>query len=83
MKPKEFLAQLRECAEQSSGNMKGFFEAKLDGAQEMYDLIRGAQYRYLDANREKIRAYNTQYQRKRRAKMKEMEADIDKIASMK
>ena len=83
MKPKEFLAQLRECAEHSSGNMKDFFEAKLDGAQEMYDLIRGAQYRYLDANREKIRAYNTQYQRKRRAKMKEMEADIDKIANMK
>lgn len=83
MKPKEFLAQLREYAEQSSGNMKDFFEAKLDGAQEMYDLIRGAQYRYLDANREKIRAYNTQYQRKRRAKMKEMEADIDKIANMK
>lgn len=83
MKPKEFLAQLREYAEQSSGNMKGFFEAKLDGAQEMYDLIRGAQYRYLDANREKIRAYNTQYQRRRRAKMKGMEADIDKIANMK
>lgn len=82
MKPKEFLAQLREYAEQSSGNMKGFFEAKLDGAQEMYDLIRGAQYRYLDANREKIRAYNTQYQRERRAKLKAMKEDIDKISMM-
>lgn len=82
MKPKEFLAQLREYAEQSSGNMKGFFEAKLDGAQEMYDLIRGAQYRYIDANRDKVRAYNTQYQRERRAKIKAMREDIDKIASM-
>lgn len=82
MKPKEFLAQLREYAEQSSGSMKEFFEAKLDGAQEMYDLIRGAQHRYLDANREKIRAYNTQYQRERRAKIKAMREDIDKIASM-
>lgn len=83
MRPKEFLAQLREYAEQSSGNMKDFFEAKLDGAQEMYDLIRGAQYRYLDSNREKIRAYNTQYQRERRAKIKAMKEDVDKIANMK
>lgn len=82
MKPKEFLAQLREYAEQSSGDMRGFFEAKLDGAQEMYDLIRGAQYRYIDANRDKVRAYNTQYQRERRAKIKAMREDIDKIASM-
>lgn len=82
MKPKEFLAQLREFAEQSSGNMKDFFEAKLDGAQEMYDLIRSAQHRYTDANRDKIRAYNTQYQRERRAKIKAMREDIDKIASM-
>lgn len=82
MKPKEFLAQLREYAEQSSGDMKGFFEAKLDGAQEMYDLIRGAQHRYLDANREKIRAYNTQYQRERRARLKAMKNDIDKISMM-
>lgn len=83
MKPKEFLAQLREYAEQSSGEMKGFFEAKLDGAQEMYDLIRGAQYRYIDANRDKVRAYNTQYQRERRAKIKAMREDVDKIANIK
>lgn len=83
MKPKEYLAQLREYAEQSSGDMKGFFEAKLDGAQEMYEMIRGAQYRYIDANRDKVRAYNTQYQRKRRAKIKAMREDIDKIANIK
>lgn len=82
MKPKEFLAQLREYAEQSSGDMKDFFEAKLEGAQEMYGLIRGAQYRYIDANREKVRAYNTQYQRERRARLKAMKEDIDKISTM-
>ena len=83
MKPKEYLKELDELVLNSCSTNKDYYLGMKVGAQHMYDLIRGAQHRYLDANREKIRAYNTQYQRQRRAKLKEMEADIDKIANMK
>lgn len=83
MKPKEYLKELDELWLNSCSTNKEYYLGMKIGAQKMYDLIRGAQHRYLDANREKIRSYNTQYQRKRRAKMKGMEADIDKIANMK
>ena len=82
MKPKEYLKELDKLALNAcSTNLEYCLGMKV-GAQRMYELIRGAQYRYLDANREKIRAYNTQYQRERRARIKTMKEDIDKISMM-
>lgn len=82
MKPKEYLKELDELALKSCSTDKEYYLGMKAGAQKMYDLIRGAQHRYLDANREKIRAYNTQYQRERRARIKGMKEDIDKISMM-
>lgn len=82
MKPKEYLKELDELALDSSVTNKEYYLGMKIGAQRMYELIRGAQYRYIDANREKVRAYNTQYQRARRAKIKEMREDIDRISTM-
>ena len=82
MKPREYLKELDELALKSCSTNKEYYLGMKAGAQRMYDLIRGAQHRYLDANREKIRAYNTQYQRARRAKIKGMKEDIDKISMM-
>lgn len=83
MKPKEYLKYLDELVLNSYSTNKEYYLGMKAGAQQMYDLIRGAQYRYIDANREKVRAYNTQYQRERRAKIKAMKEDVDKIANMK
>ena len=82
MKPKEYLRYLDELVLTSCSTNVEYYVGMRVGAQHMYDLIRGAQHRYLDANREKIRAYNTQYQRERRAKLKAMKEDIDKISMM-
>ena len=82
MKPKEYLKELDKLALNSCSTNKDYYLGMKIGAQKMYELIRGAQYRYLDANREKIRAYNTQYQRERRARLKAMKEDIDKISMM-
>lgn len=82
MKPREYLKELDELALNSCSTNKEYYLGMRAGAQRMYDLIRGAQHRYLDANREKIRAYNTQYQRERRARIKGMKEDIDKISMM-
>lgn len=82
MKPKEYLKELDEWILNSCSTNKEYYIGMKAGAQHMYDLIRGAQYRYIDANREKVRAYNTQYQRERRAKLKAMKEDIDKISMM-
>ncbi len=83
MKPKEYLKYLDELVLTSCVTNKEYYLGMKVGAQHMYDLIRGAQYRYIDANRDKVRAYNTQYQRERRAKIKAMKEDVDKIANMK
>lgn len=82
MKPKECLKELDELVLNSCSTNKEYHLGMKIGAQRMYNLIRGAQHRYLDANREKIRAYNTQYQRERRARLKAMKNDIDKISMM-
>lgn len=82
MKPKEYLEELDKLALNSCGANKDYILGMKIGAQHMYEIIRGAQYRYVDANREKVRAYNTQYQRQRRARLKEMKEDIDKISIM-
>lgn len=83
MKPKEYLKELDKLALNSCSTNKEYYLGMKVGAQRMYEIIRGAQYRYIDANRDKVRAYNTQYQRERRAKLKAMREDVDKIANMK
>lgn len=83
MKPKEYLKELDKLVLNSSSTNKEYYLGMRVGAQRMYEILRGAQYRYIDANREKVRAYNTQYQRERRAKIKAMREDIDKIANIK
>lgn len=83
MKPKEYLKELDKLVLNSSSTNQDYFLGMKVGAQRMYEMLRGAQYRYIDANREKVRAYNTQYQRERRAKLKAMKEDVDKIANMK
>lgn len=82
MKPREYLKELDELVLKSCSTNVEYYVGMRVGAQKMYNLIRGAQHRYLDANREKIRAYNTQYQRERRARIKGMKEDIDKISMM-
>ncbi len=83
MKPKEYLEQLEKDKPRAIDDLDFAYRQGLyDGAQQMYKLIRSAQYRYLDANRDRVRAYNTQYQRKRRARLKAMKEDIDKISMM-
>lgn len=83
MTPKKYLEQLEKDVPRAIDDLDFAYKQGLyDGAQQMYKLIRGAQYRYLDANREKIRAYNTQYQRERRARLKAMKEDIDKNGMM-
>lgn len=83
MTPKKYLEQLEKGVPRAIDDLDFAYRQGLyDGAQQMYNLIRGAQHRYLDANREKIRAYNTQYQRERRARLKAMKEDIDKISMM-
>lgn len=82
MKPKEYLKELDKLALNSCSTNQDYFLGMKVGAQRMYEMLRGAQYRYIDANRDKVRAYNTQYQRERRAKIKAMREDIDKIANI-
>ena len=83
MKPKEYLKELDKLVLNSCSTNQDYFLGMKVGAQRMYEMLRGAQYRYIDANRDKVRAYNTQYQRERRAKIKAMKEDVDKIANMK
>jgi len=82
MKPKEYLKELDKLALESCSADKEYYLGMKVGAQRMYEIIRSAQYRYVDVNRDKVRAYNTQYQRERRAKLKAMKEDIDKISTM-
>lgn len=83
MKPKEYLKELEKDVPRAIDDLDFAYKQGLhDGAQQMYEMLRGAQYRYIDANRDKVRAYNTQYQRERRAKIKAMREDIDKISMM-
>lgn len=83
MKPKEYIEKLEKYADETSGEMKTFFDGKLQGATEMWTLMRAKQNEYRDKHREELRAYNTQYQRERRARLKKMKEGIDKIAKIK
>lgn len=82
MTPKKYLKELDRLVLNSNSINKDYFIGMKVGAQEMYNMIRGSQHRYVEANREKVRAYNTQYQRERRARLKAMKEDIDKISTM-
>lgn len=82
MKPKEFLDKLEEEMLKASADTKDIHTAAYAGAKEMWQLCRKKQNEYRKGHRAEIRAYNTRYQRERRAKLKAMEEDIDKISKM-
>lgn len=83
MKPKEYLEQLEKDMPRAIDDLDFAYRQGLyDGAQRMWVLMRAKQNQYRDKHREEIRAYNTQYQRERRARLKEMKEDIDKISAM-
>lgn len=82
MKPKEFLDKLEEEMLKASADTKDIHTAAYAGAKEMWRLCRKKQNEYRKEHRAEIRAYNTQYQRERRAKAKERKEDIDRIADM-
>lgn len=82
MKPKEYLKELDELVLGSCSTNKEYYLGMKTGAQRMWELMRAKQNKYRDEHRDEIRAYNTQYQRKRRARLKAMKEDIDKISTM-
>ena len=82
MKPKEYLKKLEEEMLKAPASTKEMHTAVYAGAKEMWRLCRKKQNEYRNEHRAEIRAYNTQYQRERRAKAKEREEDIDKISRM-
>lgn len=83
MRPKEFLKKLEEEMLKAPASTKDIHTAIYTGAKEMWILCRKKQVEYREKHREELRAYNTEYQRVRRAKAKERMEDIDKIAEMK
>lgn len=84
MKPKEYLEQLEKDVPRAiDDNDFAYRQGLRDGAKEMWRLCRKKQNEYRKEHRAEIRAYNTQYQRERRAKAKERKEDIDRIADMK
>lgn len=83
MKPKEYLNELKERVIATSGSDEWErAQAEWEGANKMWHLFRDKSNAWRDANRERVRAYNTRYQRERRAKLKTMKEDIDKISMM-
>ena len=82
MKPKEFLDKLEKEMLNASADTKDIHTAVYAGAKEMWRLCRKKQNEYRNGHRAEIRAYNTKYQRERRARLKAMKEDIDKISTM-
>lgn len=82
MKPKQYLDELDELVFNSCSTNKEYYLGMKAGAQRMWELMRAKQIQYRDEHRDEIRAYNTQYQRERRARIKAMKEDIDKISTM-
>lgn len=82
MKPTEYLKELDELALNSCDANKGYHLGMKVGAQRMWELMNGKERAWRDRNREKLRQYNREYARARRAKEKMMKEDIDKIANM-
>lgn len=83
MKPTEYLKELDELALNSCDTNKEYHLGMKVGAQRMWELMNGKERAWRDRNREKLRQYNREYARARRAKKKIMKEDIDKIANMK
>jgi len=83
MKPKEYLEQLEKDVPRAiDDNDFAYRQGLRDGAKEMWRLCRKKQNEYRNGHRAEIRAYNTKYQRERRARIKAMKEDIDKISAM-
>ena len=83
MKPKEYLAQLEKDVSRAIDDLDFAYRQGLrDGVKEMWRLCRKKQNEYRNGHRAEIRAYNTKYQRERRARLKAMKEDIDKISTM-
>lgn len=83
MKPKEYLNELKKRVIATSGSDEWErAQAEWEGANKMWHLFRDKDSAWRDANREAVRKYNREYARTRRAKLKEMEEDIDKISKM-
>lgn len=83
MKPKEYLEQLeKDVSRAIDDNDFAYKQGLRDGAKKMWELMRAKQKKYRDEHRDELREYNTKYQRERRAKLKAMEEDIDKISKM-
>lgn len=84
MKPKEYITKLGNDIPKAADDYDlAYRQGVCDGARQMYDLIQKKRAEFREANREKIRKYNREYMRARRAKAKEMKEDIDKISEMK
>lgn len=83
MKPKEYLEQVEKDVLRATDDLDFAYRQGLrDGAEKMWHLFRDKDSAWRDANREAVRKYNREYARTRRAKLKEMEEDIDKISKM-
>ena len=83
MKPKEYIGYWKNKyqTEEDPDLRAGYFRQWL-GARDMWKLMRAKDNEWRDRNREKLREYNREYARVRRAKQKEMKEDIDKISQM-
>ena len=82
MKPKEYLEHLEKDVPRAIDDNDFAYKQGRDGAKKMWELMRAKQKKYRDEHRDELREYNTKYQRERRAKLKAMEEDIDKISKM-
>lgn len=82
MKPKKYLEELDKLVLDSCSTNKEYRLGMKAGAQHMWELMRAKQKQYRDEHRDELREYNTKYQRERRARLKAMEEDIDKISKM-
>lgn len=82
MKPKEYLDKLEEEMLKAPADTKDIHAAVYAGAKRMWELMRAKQNQYRNDHRDELREYNTKYQRERRARLKAMKEDIDKVSKM-
>lgn len=72
MKPKEYLKELSgKIDEASSEHDKEVYSAMLFAANKMWHLMNDKDIARRKANADKLREYNREYMRQRRAKLKE------------
>lgn len=83
MRPREYLKQLENDVPRAIDDLDFAYKQGLcDGAKKMWELMRAKQKQYRDEHRDELREYNTKYQRERRARLKAMKEDIDKVSKM-